>query len=149
MNFKTVTKSLGYFGLTPILVSVLLTWWNAEFISFDGPTLFAGYSALILCFLAGAIWGRVLSGTSSRKGSLVLVGTNAIVVMAGAALLVSSKFFIMGILILSLGYAAILVGEFRSAKTLMSGVTLDYLQLRFILTVLIGLGHIGVIIAYV
>jgi len=52
-------------------------------------------------------------------------------------------------LILALGYAAILVGEFGFAKTLMSGVTLDYLQLRFILTILIGLGHIGVIIAYV
>jgi hypothetical protein len=69
--------------------------------------------------------------------------------MAGTALLVSSTFFITGILILALGYAAILVGEFGFAKTLMSGVTLDYLQLRFILTILIGLGHIGVIIAYV
>lgn len=149
MNFRTVTKSLGYVGLTPIVVSILLTWRNAEFISFDGPTLFAGYSALILCFLAGAIWGRVLSGASSREGSLILVGTNAVVVMAGTALLVSSKFFITGILILSLGYAAILAGEFRSARTLMTGVTLDYLQLRFILTILIGLGHIGVIIVYV
>ena len=149
MNFKTTTWSLGYLGLTPILVSILLTWWNVEFISFDGPTLFAGYSALILCFLAGAIWGRVLSGASSRKGSVILVGTNATVVMAGMALLVASKFFITGILILSLGYAAILVGEFRSSKTLMSGVTLDYLKLRFILTILICLGHVAVIIAYV
>ena len=149
MNFKSVTSSLGYCGLIPIVAGVVLTWWNFETSFFDGPTLFVGYSALILCFLAGAIWGRVLSGVSSRRGSLMLIGSNAIVIIAWLALLISSEFFALGILILSLGYVAILVGEFRFAKRLMSGVTLDYLQLRFTLTILICLGHVGIIIAYV
>ena len=149
MNFKSVTSSLGYCGLIPIVAGVALTWWNFETSFFDGPTLFVGYSALILCFLAGAIWGRVLSGVSSRRGSLMLIGSNVIVIIAWLALLISSEFFALGILILSLGYVAILVGEVRFAKELMSGVTLDYLQLRFTLTILICLGHVGIIIEYV
>ncbi|MEJ6526752.1 MAG: DUF3429 domain-containing protein, partial [OM182 bacterium] len=55
---EKVISTLGYAGLTPFLAACGLLYAGEEAL---GRQLFLSYSAIILSFLGGTHWGRLLS----------------------------------------------------------------------------------------
>lgn len=80
-----MANKLGYAGLIPFIVAWLLKVFAEDNIALLGELAFVSYSAAILCFLCGALWGQSLQGKAEQVGPLQQ--SNIVVVIAWLVLL--------------------------------------------------------------
>lgn len=133
---------LGTAGLIPFCA--LSLWMQFS----DSPhllTVFSAYSCAILSFLAGTLWGQVITASNPCKLSLLLL-SNLFSLLAWAALvLVMFGYSHLGILLYMFAYLGLFAFEH---KLIFQNYTTDqliklrnYWQLRAVLTGLVVLFH--------
>jgi hypothetical protein len=151
MRLTTASKTislLGYAGLTPFLLACLLALLGMQDLS---RTLFIAYGAVILSFLGGALWGRVISTPQedgARLGIAALVGSNVFALLAFAALLLQRLGLLLPLLLplflLAVGFLAVNVAEIILRDSLAAVPTAThprYAALRIFLTTAVLVLH--------
>jgi hypothetical protein len=144
----TVICLLGIIGLIPFIISVgcmLSGAWlsgglqSASIFGLYAPYVFLAYSAIILSFLAGTLWGKWETFPSNRHSAAVLIFTNLTSLLAWVSLTVihiSQFLSILAVALLAAGYLGIL-GVERTLKSSSRG----YWNLRVSLTTFVVFLH--------
>ena len=147
-NLFTVICLLGIIGLIPFIISVgcmMSGAWlsgglqSASIFGLYAPYVFLAYSAIILSFLAGTLWGKWETFPSNRRSAAVLIFTNLTSLLAWVSLTVihiSQFLSILAVAILAAGYLGIL-GVERTLKSSSRG----YWNLRVSLTTVVVFLH--------
>ena len=147
-NLFTVICLLGIIGLIPFIISVgcmLSGAWlsgglqSASIFGLYAPYVFLAYSAIILSFLAGTLWGKWESLPPNRGSAVVLIFTNLTSLLAWVSLTIihiSQFLSITAVALLAVGYLGIL-GVEGTLKTSSRG----YWNLRVSLTTVVVLLH--------
>ena len=138
-----VTKSLGFLGLIPFAASIYWVLAGITFIDYDPKFLFLSYSAIILSFLGGTLWGRSIQLDESPTGNLLLFLSNGAAIIAWVSLLLGFEYYILTLTILMVGYAALLIIEYRGYQTFFTDVEPAYMQMRLTLTSLVLAAHLA------
>lgn len=156
-------KFLGYTGLIPFVVPVLLMlegavsasgFQSAALFGLYAPYVFITYSAVILAFLCGALWGKMVSGECPDSANAVLIFSNLIALSAWASTLLIHSLPVMSIFAVALlmsGFLAVLFCERECQR--MAGSSApdetspagDYWRMRVQLTLLVATMHLVVI----
>ena len=152
-----IMKALGFAGLIPFLLPVVLMGQGALFakgfesaslFGFYVPYVFITYSAIILSFLCGALWGKAVSGDCRQSANAVLIFSNLIALSAWSCTLLIYLAPIMSIFALALlmaGFLAVLFCE-REFEQIRGQQGSGYWKMRVQLTALVSLLHLVVII---
>lgn len=86
MNDPRLIKSLTYLGVTPpFFIALWLSWADQPFLGVMGAHWFVSYALIILSFMAGTLWGQMV--TASRHIKAIALATNCIVLAAWFAYL--------------------------------------------------------------
>ncbi|WP_051326852.1 DUF3429 domain-containing protein [Aliagarivorans taiwanensis] len=80
-----MANTLGYAGLFPLAIAWLLSLFAEGNIALLAELAFVSYSAIILSFLCGALWGQALQGEAEQAGPLQQ--SNIVAVLAWLVLL--------------------------------------------------------------
>ncbi len=113
MTSRGLMQGLGYAGLLPFAFFALGAW------SFDGylQTLshqgFVIYSLVILCFLAGSLWGTAMTYDGAAKLQRLVV-SNGLAVFAALSVLTAQ--LLVASLLLMLGHLAVLWYERNTSR---------------------------------
>jgi hypothetical protein len=158
-----VTKLLGFAGLIPFLVPVVLMvqgalsakgFQSAAIFGLYAPYVFITYSAIILSFLCGALWGRTASGDCRQEANSVLIFSNLIALSAWSCTLLIYLAPIMStfaVALLLAGYLAVLLLERETRRLALQSEAAEistsssYWKMRIQLTVLVAVLHVIVI----
>ncbi len=138
---KTIWLGLGYSGLLPFIITTVMSWagWVTPWL--DPEFAFISYSAIILSFLAGTLWGRVLSLYASNNIGNLLILSNLYALLAWFSLLLSVP--AVGLVTLSFGYFSLLRFEKRCQNL---HVDQEYHRMRVRLTSVALLSHLLMLI---
>ncbi|NVK72799.1 hypothetical protein C0J08_04150 [Marinomonas sp. CT5] len=101
-SYKAVVSALAILGIFPFLFATYLNLANDTFLGKSGVTLFAAYGAVILSFLGGTIWGRLIELPESRNGAKLLICSFVMVFLAWFSLLLKTPELSVVLLLLSL-----------------------------------------------
>jgi hypothetical protein len=150
MTTKPIITALGVAGLLPFMASLLAAFLNAIMIDMDlavqPKLIFVFYSAVILSFLCGAFWGRLLNKDYTLKVALLLVATNMLALAAWISLLLFNEYQVLSIGLLGLAYLSVFIFESIEAKLLYKDIYRAYLKLRFWLTFCVVTMHLMMLI---
>ena len=157
-----IVKGLGFAGLIPFLVPALLMiqgalstkgFQSAALFGLYAPYVFVTYSAIILSFLCGALWGKNVSG-ENQTANVVLIFSNLIALSAWSCTLliyIAPIMSIFAVALLLAGFLAVLICEreferlnFQSGSDKKIAVS-GYWKMRVQLTVIVSLLHAVVI----
>lgn len=136
---RSLIQTLGALGLIPFLASTLIFLFDFHGYGFIAQSVFVAYSAIILSFLSGAIWGQVLEQPFQAKGKALLIGSNLVAILAWCGLLIEQPH--MSLLLLLCGYISIFWLEVRWLKQIRPDQSF-YPNLRFLLTMLVCAMHL-------
>ena len=141
MTARPVSIGLGTLGLIPFVVASLCAVFGESLLGADPIRLFTGYSAVILSFLSGTLWGKCMNVPDTVIVPGVLVVSNVLALLAWAALLAVDLPGV-GIVALGIGYAAVLWVERHYDQQL--SVTSDgrYIAMRSALTAVVIAMHV-------
>ncbi len=106
--------------------------------------VFATYSAIILSFLGGAVWGQVLPQAEYRV--VLLIVSNVVAILAWAGLLLMFLLGKMALVLLLLGYLLVLFFEVIHKETLSGVISWKYLTLRSRVTAIVVVLHAVVLL---
>ena len=84
---RTTMLQLGYLGLLPFMFSLVLIGTERTLFNLSGEQFFIAYSAVILSFLSGVLWGNAIDHFYHRLSRNALVLSNLFVLLAWGALL--------------------------------------------------------------
>lgn len=125
---------LGYLGLTPFLACLWLFESPSNNLFFNPQQAFLFYSAIILSFLAGALWRK--DSFSAHSTSLIV--SNVFCVYACICLFLPVFY---ALLFLALGYLTLLLAEYLLCNNKENAFTKPYFIMRFILTLFVNVFH--------
>jgi len=77
--------NLGYLGLLPFAGALGVSWTGLTVFGLAGEQLFITYSAVILSFLSGVLWGNGLDNTPPTLSRYALVLSNVFALLAWGA----------------------------------------------------------------
>lgn len=146
MTARLIINSLGYLGLIPFAAGAWLSVSGDLLISIEPDFLFASYSAIILSFLGGVLWGRCLSLGESGLGSKLLLLSNAIALLAWFSLFAGDGYFNLALVSLMLGYVLVFAAETRLSRAPENATVRPYMRMRFMLTNLVLAAHLAVLL---
>ncbi|MEE4278393.1 MAG: DUF3429 domain-containing protein [Halieaceae bacterium] len=132
---------LGLAGLLPFLATAGGVWILDDLLLALSQRAFLTYSAAILCFLAGTLWGETLPEPTRGQGAAILV-SNGVVLFVVFALLTAQPILAAGLLLL--GHLAQLWFERQSLRR-----PQWYVKLRTLLTTVAAVTHVVFIVGLV
>jgi hypothetical protein len=138
---EKVISTLGYAGLTPFLAACGLLYAGEDAL---GRQLFLSYSAIILSFLGGTHWGRLLSFGKTLElgaGLIALLASNVFALLAWSALLLGHGNVLYPFIILTTGFVLLFLVEAASMPTIDRAVHSRYSAFRAFLTISVLLLH--------
>lgn len=122
-SVSQLVNLLGFAGLIPFVIPVVLMvqgalsakgFESAALFGLYAPYVFITYSAIILSFLCGALWGKTFSGSCRQTSNAVLIFSNLIALCAWSCTLLIYLAPIMSIFAVTLllaGFLAVLFCE--------------------------------------
>lgn len=141
MPVNKIATLLGCMGLLPFMAALLAGVGGISILSLSPQWVFASYSAVILSFLAGGLWGRLLSADFDFGSGVLMVASNLLALIGWMSLFGSASQFKSSIGFLGLGYLVVLACEFIATERLYHHVYLGYLRLRWGLTIAVVAMH--------
>jgi len=134
--------TVGPFKLSelPFQHSVLTSWSHPEL------EIFIAYSAIILSFMAGTLWGRSLDSEQSLATNNIVLLSNVIALTAWLVLileLINLNELALGIL--ALGFCTLFFFEYHQRNRLYGNNASHYLRYRLFLTTIVVFSHIVLI----
>lgn len=142
MKNQTLIYSLGLAGLIPFVGAATAALAGWQIMGIDPHTLFLSYSAIILSFLAGTLWGKSRELPNSVLSSGLLIFSNILALIAWSTLLLGADFYSKGLTIAILAYVALYAVELINAKQLFDSEASVYLKLRLFLTTTVCISHV-------
>ncbi|WP_051484485.1 DUF3429 domain-containing protein [Shewanella waksmanii] len=121
---------LGVAGLLPFIIASGLAMVQQPLFGHAASTLFVTYSASILAFLSGSLWGRETHALQNNVNDWVMGLSNVLCLLAWLCLLLTAT--LGAVALLMLGYITTLIVERRQATLV--GIDPSYLKLRTLLT---------------
>lgn len=141
MSTRLVFNLLGYLGLLPFVFGAWLAITRTSLLSLPPRLVFVSYSAIILSFLGGVLWGRSLSLGESLRRQGLLVGSNVIALLSWLSLLASAGYSDLILIALMTGYGLTLLAE-SAIRQADEPLLVDYYRgMRRVLTVLVVAIH--------
>jgi hypothetical protein len=134
-------NALGYAGLIPFAVTAWASYLELVFFGLSATYWFSSYSAVILVFLSGSLWGLIIGKAGNGLTTFVLVFSNAVALLAWLALGLLPNYYWAGLALLMIGYLAVLSIELIYSHLLHSGVGPDYSKMRIKLTTIVVALH--------
>ena len=107
---QTTMFQLGYLGLLPFIGGLVLLMLKETLLGLSGQQVFITYSAIILSFLSGVLWGAALEGFDNTLGRTALILSNLFALAAWAALLLDS-YAKLAVALLAIGFLAVWFAE--------------------------------------
>ena len=107
---QTTMFQLGYLGLLPFIGGLVLMMLNETLLGLSGQQVFITYSAIILSFLSGVLWGAALEGFDNTLGRTALILSNLFALAAWAALLLDG-YAKLAVALLAIGFLAVWFAE--------------------------------------
>ena len=150
-----LTQWLGYLGLIPFLVTFGEMCMSAlsksgihsaALFGLYAPYIFITYSAVILSFLCGILWGKGRRSSEGRRSNISLIISNIIAILAWITLLminISPLMMLFAVTLLLCGYASLLLAE-RSIDA--ENEEASYWHMRLLLTTKVILMHSVVLV---
>jgi hypothetical protein len=155
MSAIRITTALGFAGLLPFLGALLALMLNVD-LPFKAGQVFVFYSAIILSFLCGAVWGSLLNTSCvaldlvetdfTKKAVALFIVSNLVSLTAWASLLIYNTHLDLSLGLLILGYTVVLAAEYAMRELLYKQVYRGYLKLRSWLTFGVVTLHLGMLI---
>ena len=155
MSAIRITTALGFAGLLPFLGALLALMLNVD-LPFKAGQVFVFYSAIILSFLCGAVWGSLLNTSCvaldlvetdfTKKAVALFIVSNLVSLTAWASLLIYNTHLDLSLGLLILGYTVVLAAEYAMRELLYKQVYRGYLKLRSWLTFCVVTLHLGMLI---
>ena len=132
MELNKITKLLGYAGLIPFYAFSLLTI-NQNYTFFID--IFFLYSVIILCFLSGSLWMRLIISSNQKNNTIYKIISIGFPLFA----LISELFvaYVLKIIIYVMIYILLYICD---KKTIGAGLK-DYMKMRLFLTINVVLTH--------
>ncbi|EGR0146803.1 DUF3429 domain-containing protein [Vibrio alginolyticus] len=134
MTTRSTMLQLGYLGLVPFVFSLGLIFTDISLFNLSGQKFFIAYSAVILSFLSGILWGNGIEHYYHRLSRNVLILSNLFVLLAWGALLQGHKHYAVATLLLAIGYLAVWYAEKRVRKVEQDAEPKGYQGMRSKLT---------------
>src|SRR5690606_6806112 len=128
-----------YLGIIPFVAAAAAVILQMPLGPFAGLELFVTYSAVILSFVAGSLWGKVMSSKDSGDDSKALVITTALSLVGWLALLLDHIPF--ALVILALGFFVAWIIERSPSIGESSYCPQDYTKMRGRLTLWVIVLH--------
>jgi hypothetical protein len=102
-SYKPVVFTLATLSIVPLLFATYLSLAHESFLGKSGITLFATYGAIVLSFLGGASWGRVIEQPEYKNGKKLLISAYFTMSAAWVSLLfitpeLSVAFLLLGLI---------------------------------------------------
>jgi len=138
---QSTMLSLGYLGLLPFAGSIILVLTDTQLFGLSGQQIFISYSAVILSFLSGILWGTVIGNFQSKFGLASLILSNVFALMAWAALLLGTH-HPLAIVLLETGFIAVWIAEKYMSETNKLASPEGYQTLRNRLTIGVIVMHL-------
>ena len=144
MTNQRISTLLAYLGLLPFVAGALMDLVGWSLPGLPSFIIFATYSAIILSFLGGTLWGQVLPQIESRVALLIVSNVAALLAWAGLLLI-----FLLGkfaLVLLLLGYLLVLLFEVIHKDSLSGVIHWKYLTLRIRVTAAVVILHVLVLL---
>ena len=138
---EKIISTLGYAGLIPFIAACALLYSGAATLA---NQIFLSYSAIILSFLGGTHWGRLIASDVSLKvsvGLLALLASNVFALLGWSALLLSQYGSVYSFVILTTGFVMLFMVEVVAMPTIVSTVHRGYTAFRAFLTITVLILH--------
>jgi len=142
MKNHTLIYSLGLAGLIPFIGSCIAVFTGWTILGMAPQSLFLSYSAIILSFLGGTLWGKSRELPTSSLSTGLLIFSNVLALLAWFMLLLGPDSYSSGLIIAILAYITIYTVERTNSEQLFASVGGSYLTLRLILTTTVCLSHV-------
>lgn len=107
------THTLGYLGLIPFALSAFAISFELSIFNTSALLIFVSYSAIILSFLSGVMWGNSLNHKESSTNRYALLLSNLFALLAWFSLLHSTDNYTWAIVALMLGFICIRIAEIK------------------------------------
>lgn len=143
---KTI-PTLGYLGLVPFIAAVFLSFGHGTVFGLTGWDYFLTYSAIILSFMSGTLWGKVVSARDEGGTQWALIFSNAFALMAWFALLWEAP--LGALVILLFGYIFLWIVERNPAVGESGYCPVTYDRMRHKLTVIVSVLHGAMLLQYI
>lgn len=144
---RQLISGLGYAGLIPFVATALASFFDVTVLGLGASAWFSHYSAVILVFLSGALWGLVITKSESPSTRLIVAFTNGVALIAWLALGLSQDYYTGSLLLLLIGYGAVLSVEILHAESVYRELESYYLKMRVHLTVAVIALHVVMLLA--
>ncbi len=146
VSSRPVVIGLGALGLIPFAAGSLYAVLGEALLGVDPVRVFTAYSAVILSFLSGTLWGKCIAAPASGSAWQLLIFSNVMALLAWAALLTAGE-PVVGLSALATGYAATLWIERRYDSKLTVASDDNYLAMRGALTIAVIAMHVLILAA--
>ncbi|MDG1818405.1 MAG: DUF3429 domain-containing protein [Porticoccaceae bacterium] len=160
-SVSQLVNLLGFAGLIPFVIPVVLMvqgalsangFESAALFGLYAPYVFITYSAIILSFLCGALWGKTVSGSCRQTSNAVLIFSNLIALCAWSCTLLIYLAPIMSIFAVTLLLAGFLAVLFCERELMAAQEEPDnnlrlssYWKMRVQLTLMVSALHLVVV----
>ena len=147
MKNAAIINCLGYAGLIPFWAAAWAMLGDRTLFQLSPALIFLTYSAIILSFLGGTLWGKARELADGFLSAGLLLLSNVLALSAWLMLLLGETFMVPGLLIALIGYAILCAVEWVSTSQVLGGVGESYLRFRLTLSSVVCLAHAVVIYA--
>ncbi|MGF1714728.1 DUF3429 domain-containing protein [Photobacterium chitinilyticum] len=138
---KIMTR-LAYLGLLPFVISLVCIWTDKTLFGLSAQKVFIAYSAVILSFLAGILWGNAIDHIKHKLSRNALILSILFSLVAWGVLLHSPESYVASILVLLFGFVAVWFAEMKIRQIEKEGKPEGYQPMRNRLTGLVALIHL-------
>lgn len=140
-SYQPVVITLATLSILPFLLATYLNLANDTLFGKTGVTFFATYGAIILSFISGVLWGRVIEQPEHNTGKTLLISSNIILLSAWCSLLMNTPE--LSVVLLLLGFISLYWIEARWLKP--TKTIKPYLSMNFGLTSIVCVMHLLVL----
>lgn len=139
-----LTQYLTFAGALPFALALIMEGMQWQWGQLHGAVIFHTYSAIILSFMAGSLWGQASHFTSSQHNPLLLI-SNLWALLAWFGLLLPPHFIWLALIINVLGFTHLLWIErrFKSASA-----PLSYYSLRKSISWIVIVLHLAMLLLH-
>ena len=142
MKNQNLIYSLGLAGLIPFFGAAAAEYAGWSIVGINPQTVFLSYSAIILSFMGGTLWGKSRELPNSKLSAALLIFSNALTLLAWLMLLLGTHYYATGLSIAILAFTALYIVEWTNAKHLFEAEANAYLKLRLFLSTTVCLCHV-------
>jgi len=153
--YSRLRLALGLSGLIPFvgLAYIAIAPFHLSDLPFSHPVsnswshpeleIFIAYSAVILSFLAGTLWGKSMGSDNSFAMNNIVLLSNIIALTAWLVLILELiNLNRIALALLAVGFASVLFFEYHQREKLYGNLASSYLKYRTLLTTVVIASHL-------